>query len=206
MAAARHPRDPAATKERLLRAALAEFAEHGLAGARVDRIADRAETNKRMIYAYYGDKDTLFETVLDRCGTAFNEAVAFSADDLPAYAGAYFDRLAADPVLADVLARRDLERAQPTPLEEEAYQERVAAIERAQADGTVRAGMPAVDVLAFVEALARSWLRAGVGVRASGGPDTPARRRAHRAALVDAVRRVTSPTATSAQSTSGPRS
>lgn len=57
-------RDPERTKSRILTAALLEFARHGFAGARVDTIARRARTNKRMLYHYFTDKDGLFCAVL----------------------------------------------------------------------------------------------------------------------------------------------
>ena len=57
-------RDPTRTRERILEAALAEFAEKGFAGARVDAIADSASINKRMLYHYFGDKEGLFREVL----------------------------------------------------------------------------------------------------------------------------------------------
>lgn len=57
-------RDPERTSSRILAAALAEFAAHGFAGARVDAIARRAGTNKRMLYHYFGDKEALFRAVL----------------------------------------------------------------------------------------------------------------------------------------------
>lgn len=50
----------------LLAAARDEFAEHGLGGARMDRIAQRAGLNKRLIYYYFGDKDALFQAVLEQ--------------------------------------------------------------------------------------------------------------------------------------------
>jgi AcrR family transcriptional regulator len=59
------PRDPERSRERILRAATAEFARYGLGGARVDRIATRAGANKRMLYYYYGNKDALFLAVLE---------------------------------------------------------------------------------------------------------------------------------------------
>jgi len=59
-------RDPDASKESILVAATQEFAELGLAGARVDRIAERAGVNKRMLYYYFGQKDDLFLAVLER--------------------------------------------------------------------------------------------------------------------------------------------
>ena len=57
-------RDPGRTRARILAAAIAEFAAKGLAGARVDAIARRADSNKRMLYHYFGDKEGLFRAVL----------------------------------------------------------------------------------------------------------------------------------------------
>ena len=61
----RNHRDPDRTRQRILDAALHEFARHGLGGARVDRIAERAGANKRMLYYYFGDKDRLFLAALE---------------------------------------------------------------------------------------------------------------------------------------------
>ena len=57
-------RDSARTKRNILHAAEKEFAEKGFYGARVDRIAERADINKRMIYEYFGNKEELYRTVL----------------------------------------------------------------------------------------------------------------------------------------------
>lgn len=59
-------RDPVATRERILRAGVAEFARHGLNGARIDRIAGRAKSNIRMIYHYFGGKEQLYLAALER--------------------------------------------------------------------------------------------------------------------------------------------
>lgn len=58
-------RNPARNQDRILKAAVAEFARFGLGGARVDRIAARAGANKRMLYYYYGNKEALFLAVLE---------------------------------------------------------------------------------------------------------------------------------------------
>ena len=58
-------RDSERTQAAILAAATHEFARHGLNGARVDRIALRARTNKRMLYYYFGSKDRLFAAVLE---------------------------------------------------------------------------------------------------------------------------------------------
>ena len=64
-AKARPPRDPGRTQAAILSAATQEFSRFGLGGARVDRIAVRAKTNKRMLYYYFGNKETLFLAVLE---------------------------------------------------------------------------------------------------------------------------------------------
>ncbi|MBA4267274.1 MAG: TetR family transcriptional regulator [Comamonadaceae bacterium] len=59
-------RDADRSQNAILLAARDEFAEHGLGGARVDRIAERAGLNKRLIYYYFADKETLFQAVLEQ--------------------------------------------------------------------------------------------------------------------------------------------
>jgi TetR/AcrR family transcriptional regulator len=58
-------RNPEATRTKLLTAARREFANSGLAGARVDEIAARAGVNKQLVYHYFGDKDALYLAVLE---------------------------------------------------------------------------------------------------------------------------------------------
>lgn len=59
-------RAPERTREQILQAAIREFADKGLGGARVDAIAARAGANKRMLYHYFGGKADLFLAVLER--------------------------------------------------------------------------------------------------------------------------------------------
>ncbi len=58
-------RDSERSQQALLSAARDEFSEHGLGGARVDRIAQRAGVDKRLIYYYFQNKDSLFLAVLE---------------------------------------------------------------------------------------------------------------------------------------------
>src|SRR5438552_8258301 len=81
--AAKRNADP---RGRILRSAVAEFADKGLAGARVDEIAARARINKRMLYHYFGNKEALYLAVLE----------SVYADLLAAESG--LDREHADPV------------------------------------------------------------------------------------------------------------
>ncbi len=59
-------RDADRSQAAILAAARAEFAEYGLGGARMDRIATRADLNKRLIYYYFSDKEQLFQSVLEQ--------------------------------------------------------------------------------------------------------------------------------------------
>ena len=58
--------DPERTREDILEVATEEFSEFGLSGARVDSIAEKTRTSKRMIYYYYGSKEGLYLAVLER--------------------------------------------------------------------------------------------------------------------------------------------
>ena len=57
--------DPARTTAEILAVATSEFAQKGLAGARIDEIAERTRTSKRMIYYYFGSKEGLYVMVLE---------------------------------------------------------------------------------------------------------------------------------------------
>ncbi len=59
-------RNPEKTSQRILDAAVVEFADKGLSGARVDTIAARANINKRMLYHYFGDKEALYMAVMEK--------------------------------------------------------------------------------------------------------------------------------------------
>lgn len=67
-------RDPERTRSAILEAATREFAENGMGGARVDAIAERAGTNKRMLYHYFGDKEQLYLHVLEEAYVSIRTA------------------------------------------------------------------------------------------------------------------------------------
>lgn len=98
------------TPRRILDAAADEFAERGLAGARVDRIAARAGANKQRIYAYFGSKDQLFDRVIEDRIEQLLDAVPFDATDLPGYAVRVLDFNRAHPSLVRLLLWHHLER------------------------------------------------------------------------------------------------
>jgi TetR/AcrR family transcriptional regulator len=95
---------PEESRAAILRAAVAEFAEYGIDGARTDRIAREARVNKALLYYYFKDKDALYEAVLDQVFSGMREKVMPVLDgDLPPkqklleYVGRYFDYIAANP-------------------------------------------------------------------------------------------------------------
>lgn len=75
------PHDAEATREDILEAATEEFADKGLSGARIDKIAARTSTSKRMIYYYFGSKDALYRAVLEREYSRIRRAEASIALD-----------------------------------------------------------------------------------------------------------------------------
>src|ERR1700732_4502920 len=147
-----------ATKERILEAALAEFSAHGIAGARVDRIAQAGRCNKNLIYIYFEDKETLFTTVLLKHLMRIHEEQPFTPDDLPGYAAKVFDWATANPDLMRLLAWSALEQqAQGHAERVEALSAKVAALTEAQHAGRVGTAFPPDFLLIAVLSLATAW-------------------------------------------------
>jgi AcrR family transcriptional regulator len=188
-------RDAAASRQRLLTAGADEFVAHGVAGARVDRIAAAAQANKRLIYDYFGDKDALFDAVLERFTAQAVDAVPIDPGDLPAYAGRLFDYHCDHPHLLRLVTWARLEgRTTPSAQRQRrtSYRRRTAAIEDAQRRGAVSSAFPAPQLLDLIESLAVGWTAAARGVLASQR-QLAAERTAHRAAIVETVRRIAQP-------------
>src|SRR2546423_10811653 len=131
-------RDIQETKKRLLEAATNEFAQRGIAGARVDRIAELAGCSKALIYDYFGNKDQLFDAVYDALVVTFVQEVPIDTSDLAGYAGRLFDQYQACPEILrlaiwDILERggrgKHLEAIQAS------HQQKIAALEQAQREG-----------------------------------------------------------------------
>jgi AcrR family transcriptional regulator len=77
--------DPARTRQDIIAVATAEFAEKGLSGARIDKIAARTKTSKRGIYYYFGSKEKLYISVLEEAYRRIrSDERALLLDHLPA--------------------------------------------------------------------------------------------------------------------------
>ena len=95
---------PEESRAAILKAAVAEFAALGIAGARTDAIARAAHVNKALLYYYFKDKDSLYEAVLDQVFSGLRarvmpvlESKAPPRQKMLEYLGAYFDYIAANP-------------------------------------------------------------------------------------------------------------
>lgn len=187
-------RQKLATQRKLLAAAREEFQQHGFAGGRVDRIAEMAGVNKRTIYMYFGDKAGLFDAVIRANRIAIGVAVAFDPSDLPAYALRLYDYWQAHPEAARLYWWRNLERSTTTDVEDAAYTDMVAGINRAQRAGQVDPAIPPPHLFAFVLGLLQSWAVPSDTFAVAVDDAEHARRRA---SIRTAIERLTGPPARS---------
>jgi AcrR family transcriptional regulator len=142
-----------------MKAATEEFALYGIAGARMDRVAEQAASSKERIYAYFGSKDQLFDAVFSNYIKTSLDEVRFDAGDLPAYAGRMFDHFTEDPERLRLSTWYRLERPEGIRLASviDANDTRVKAIAAAQARGIVPRDFTPVELLALIQSLATAW-------------------------------------------------
>jgi AcrR family transcriptional regulator len=153
-------RDAEATRQRLLDAAAEEFAARGIAGARVDRIAQAAGSNKAQIYHYFGSKEALFEAVFDRVVKATLRDTPIDPTDLPEYAGRLFDRYQRHPEVQRLATWYRLERAHGNdPIEAivASNTAKVNAIAEAQRAGLLTTRFEPAVLLGLVLTLSGTW-------------------------------------------------
>lgn len=150
-------RDAEATRARLLNAAADEFAKYGIAGARVERIAAAASSNKAQIYHYYGSKQGLAAAVFGRFAEDSVASEYFDAADLVETTARIFDQFEDDPRIARIALWMRLESTTATQAIIEANAVKVAAISSAQRSGSVTAAMPADVLLGMLLTIAATW-------------------------------------------------
>lgn len=107
------------TRRRIFEAATAEFAEHGLAGARVDRIATAAKANKQAIYLYYGSKEKLFAAILRAKLEEIRVSISIDPDAMAESVGQIFDWYREHPELIRLLLWEALEAGDEPESEQE---------------------------------------------------------------------------------------
>lgn len=192
-ALAKPPHDSAATKRRLLLAATHEFTERGIAGARVDRIASAARSNKRLIYDYFVDKDGLFDAVMDAHLDLIVDAVPIDATDLPGYAGRLFSYSVQHPELVRLVTWARLEqRLGPASSARrgESYRRRLAAIEAVQLRGQIPTTFTPAQIVRLIESLAVGWTTATSAFLADTEAGPLQDLETYREVVVESVRRI----------------
>ena len=165
-------RDADRSQSIILAAARDEFAEHGLGGARVDRIAERAGLNKRLIYYYFEDKEKLFQAVLEQAYRDIrDEETKLRLLDLePAQAVRRlveftWNYYLAHPEFMTLLNSANLHRArhlegshQARELNSPLIETLAAVLERGRREGSFRGGVDPVQLYVSIAGLAYFYL------------------------------------------------
>ena len=186
----------AATRQRIVEAATTEFAEHGIAGARVERIVAAAHTNKAQLYGYFGSKNGLFDAIFFESLERITNVVPIDADDLADWAVRLYDEYLRRPDLIRLATWARLERRPFGHLVDDRSRldaAKLTAIADAQAAGRVRAADP-FDLMAMVIAMSMAW--SPVSNVYAAGAEEPAELHVQRRALLrDSVHKVVTPDA-----------
>ncbi|MCC3265089.1 TetR family transcriptional regulator [Arthrobacter gengyunqii] len=173
--------DGEATRARIMAAARTEFARHGLAGARVDRIASEAKASKERLYAYFRDKRSLFAAVLRDNLQETTAQIPKDASDLPGFVGAMFDHAVEKPEHLRMLDWARLEQepnvllptpcGRPGPLNED--------IVIAQKQGVIDPSWDPDELMVLLFSLATAWAQSPETLF-TGKPDGTAKSRQQR--------------------------
>lgn len=195
--------DPQRTQDDILEVATEEFSTHGLAGARVDQIAERTRTSKRMIYYYFGSKEALYLAVLER---SYRKIRTLEADlelaNLPpeealrTLVATTFDHDEANPDFVRLVSIENIHHAAHMlrsdairDLNVSVIQMIEAIIERGLGDGTFRRKADPIDVHMLISAfcffrVSNRYTFGTIFRRDLSEPKTIAR---HRTMIADAV-------------------
>jgi AcrR family transcriptional regulator len=204
--AASWTQDPDGVRRDILAAARTEFVEKGLSGARVDEIAARTATSKRMIYYYFGDKQGLYRAVLEDAYQRMRDserkldlAAMPPREALAMLVAASFDYHADDPgyvrliMVENIHHARHLQGSQTiVPLNLPAIETVREIYERGVSEGAFRAGLDPLDIHLTIAALGFFNVSNQATVRELFGHDTadPAIRERRRSHVVEAVLRM----------------
>ena len=174
----------------ILAAARSEFAQYGLAGARIDRIARTAQASKERLYAHFGDKEALFREVVADDSVEFFQAVTLRPDAVAQFAGDIYDLARDHPEHYRMITWAHLEAItldKPDDDDLPIPDRHIAAIEEAQARGHVDGFWQPVDLLILLIGIGLSWMHLPHPDAVTDDPSIIARRRA---AVVEAASRI----------------
>nr|WP_255616662.1 TetR/AcrR family transcriptional regulator [Microvirga puerhi] len=159
--------DPDGVRRNIIAVASAEFVENGLSGARVDEIAAKTATSKRMIYYYFGDKEGLYLAVLEEMYARirnFERSLDLAAlpprEAIAALAGFTFDYHVENPDFVRLVMVENIHHARHLKSSRKIGELNLSAIEmirevyqRGVGEGLFREGLDPVDVHLTISAL-----------------------------------------------------
>ncbi len=153
-------RNPQKSKLAILTAAEYEFAQKGFFGARVDEIATKANINKRMIYAYFGDKEELYRQVLllnySKMEEVENDLVKENSTGIELIENiisTYFDFLYSNPSFVNILMWENLNKGyylkqlENSTLERKSIQQFINVIEKGKKDGIFNSNIDSFQIV-----------------------------------------------------------
>lgn len=160
------------SQQAILAAARDEFHQHGLGGARVDRIAERAQVDKKLLYYYFKNKDSLFQAVLEDAYRGIREAEQQlhltelpPADALRALTEFTWNYYLAHPEFLTLLNSANLHRARhlegsqrARALNSPLIQTLAEVLERGRRDGVFRGGVDPMQLYISIAALSYFYL------------------------------------------------
>jgi|SRR6476661_7427532 len=195
---------PEQTRAAILDAALHEFAQEGVSGARIDAIARSARVNKALLYYYFKDKESLYGAVIERVFGRLSERISEAlARELPirekylGYVAAHFDYVAGNPLLPRIFMRewmRSGRSASPhlRRIVEQYLRPTFQKISGLIAEGVAAGEFRAVDPLHFIPSTVAMIVfyfasTPVMAVLTAGDPLAPERIAQRRAAVLDYV-------------------
>ncbi|QRG09150.1 TetR family transcriptional regulator [Xanthobacter dioxanivorans] len=196
-------RDADKTRLKILEAAEVEFARKGLAGARVDLVAEEAGANKRMIYYYFGSKEDLYVAVLERAYTDMRVAEArLDLESLPPVEAITrlvefkFDYPATHPHIITLLNGENMLGGEYLRRSTRLREMQISLIERlktllarGEKEGTVRPGIDPMHLYMTISAVSYFYFSNNPTFSTAFGRDlsTPEERAVRRRHVVDVV-------------------
>lgn len=197
--------ESADTRTEILDVATAEFAEHGLSGSRVDEIAERTRTSKRMIYYHFKSKDGLYRAVLERMYEGIRSLdsqvdvnTLSPRDAIRRITEITFDHHADDPQFVRLVVVENIHQARSLMKLPKIRARNAAVIvllqrvlQRGQADGSIRRDVTALELHMLISALCffRMSNRYTFGYLFDCDLTSPSMRKAHRVMVCEVVDR-----------------
>jgi TetR/AcrR family transcriptional regulator len=158
-------RRPEESRAAILQAAVREFANEGVSGARTDAIARAAKVNKALLYYYFTDKEALYGAVLDQVFGGLTQSIheALSRDLPPSqriltYAGAHFDYIASNPLYPRIVQMEMMRAGRGRPAQFERivnqyFRPIFTQIAKTIADGISQGEFRDVDPMNFIPSM-----------------------------------------------------